>query len=82
MFRDCLLEFNFCCDIIPFLFFIGSKMTKPVKWTEEMEYHLMHLWNEGYSCSVIAKAINDDFGTSFSRAAVVGKSYRMRGKNK
>jgi len=45
-------------------------------WTDERTARGIALWNEGQSAGKIAIILNDEFGTSFSRNAVIGKSHR------
>ncbi len=47
------------------------------EWTDQIVSRLQRLSYEGYSGSVIADAVNREFGTAFSRNAVIGKLHRM-----
>jgi GcrA cell cycle regulator len=45
-------------------------------WTEELDTRLRTLAGEGYSTAVIAQTLNNEFGTVFSRNAVIGRAGR------
>lgn len=47
------------------------------KWTEPQTFRLLELWKEGYSASRAATALNNEFGTKFSRNAVISKLHRI-----
>jgi GcrA cell cycle regulator len=46
-------------------------------WSDESVERLKTLWNEGLSCSRIARAINSEFSTLFTSNAVIGKIHRL-----
>jgi len=47
------------------------------EWTDLMVSRLQRLSHEGYSGGHIAKRVNEEFGRSFTRSAVIGKLHRM-----
>ncbi|MFN3349088.1 GcrA family cell cycle regulator [Pseudorhodoplanes sp.] len=47
-------------------------------WSPEVVARLREHWQAGLSASQCARAINNEFGTSISRNAVIGKARRMR----
>lgn len=47
------------------------------EWTDAIVSRLQRLSYEGYSASMIAEAVNKEFGCSFTRNAVIGKLHRM-----
>jgi GcrA cell cycle regulator len=53
---------------------------KPVPggWTVERIELLKALWIDGLSCSQIAEQLNEQFQSSFSRNAVIGKAVRLK----
>jgi len=50
---------------------------KNSKWTDEQAISLFDLFKQGYSASMAAKALNTEYGTTFSRNAVISKLHRM-----
>jgi GcrA cell cycle regulator len=46
------------------------------KWDAAAHDLLLSLWTEGFSASVCARQINEKFGTSFTRNAVIGRAHR------
>lgn len=45
-------------------------------WTPECLGMLRRSWAEGLSGAQVAQRINDEFGTHYSRSAVIGKAFR------
>jgi GcrA cell cycle regulator len=48
----------------------------PSQWTDESLEGLKGLWSGDTPASVIARILNDEFGTSFTRNAIIGKARR------
>lgn len=48
----------------------------PSDWNDRTVARLTELWHDGLSCSQIAKKINSELGTQFSRNAIISKLYR------
>lgn len=46
-------------------------------WTSVRLARMTGLWAEGLSAAETAKRLNEEFGTHFSRSAVIGKVYRQ-----
>ena len=46
-------------------------------WTEEIVEALREKWSYGKSCTVISRELNSQFGTKFTRNAVIGKVDRI-----
>lgn len=46
-------------------------------WTDAMTERLRCLWADEYSASNIAVIMGEEFGTKFSRSAVIGKAHRL-----
>ena len=49
-------------------------------WTEPLTEKMAVYWNEGFSTSLIADKLNQEFGTRLTRNSVIGRRYRMREK--
>jgi len=49
-------------------------------WPQAHVDRLRELLDGGASSSVAAKALNDEFGTAYTRNAVIGKADRLRGR--
>lgn len=50
-------------------------------WTDERQQVLTSLWADGLSCSQIALAMNEQFGSAgavFTRNSIIGKVHRMK----
>lgn len=46
-------------------------------WTREMENALRSLFDENLTAVQIADALNNEFGQSFTRSAIIGKCHRL-----
>lgn len=57
----------------------GAPMPQPRDdfWNDETRKRLGDDWKSGLSASEIAAAFNSEFGTSFSRSAILGKLHRL-----
>lgn len=53
-----------------------------MSWTAEITDKMVSLYETGLSLSKIKDALNAEFGTAFSRSAVIGKTDRMRKSGK
>lgn len=47
------------------------------KWPEDAEAAVVRLWSAGLPASQIARQINEECGTHYTRNAVIGKAHRM-----
>lgn len=47
-------------------------------WKKAYDQFVLNQWEKGVGATKIAEGLNERFGTSFSRGAVLGRSYRIR----
>lgn len=53
----------------------GAQRRRGILWSPEMVSYLKQQWTY-YSGSILAEKINEKFGTTFSRNAVIGQAHR------
>lgn len=53
-------------------------MTYPKTWSPEMEHRILTLITTSWTKKEIALILNNEFGTSFTRAAVLAKVHQLK----